>query len=264
MQLRCSLIQALRYILLLGIVAVLAGCGKSANLLDEYQGQSAKQVLNTGEQYMAKGDYKLAVSSYQALDAMYPFGEYAERGQLDIIYAYYKSGDAASALAAADRFIRLYPRSKNVDYALYMKGLINMGRNRDWLNRVLFSDPAERDMTYMRQAFADLNTLVRMYPNSPYAPDAHRRLVYLRNIFARHEIQVAQFYLVRKAYVGSAERARGVFEHYQGSPYVIDALGIMVKSYEGLHEQTMADNAYRVLAQNYPNSKVYKGLKRKS
>ncbi len=262
MRLRLSLIQTLRFIILLGALGVLAGCAKSTNVLDEYQGQSAKQVLDTGEQYMAKSDYKLAVGAYQSLDAMYPFGAYAERGQLDIIYAYYKSGDAASALAAADRFIRLYPRSQHVDYALYMKGTINMGRNRDWLNRVMFTDPSVRDMTYLRQAFADLNTLVRMYPNSPYAPDAHRRLIYLRNIFARHQIQVADFYLVRKAYVGSAERARDVFEHYQGSPYAIDALGIMVKSYRGLDEQKMADNAYQVLARNYPNSKVYKQLKR--
>lgn len=237
------------------------GCA-STSLEQQYKGQSAQQIFNTGEQALAKKKYDKATKSFEALNAMYPFGDYSEQAQLDLIYAYYKNDDSASALATADRFIRLYPRSEHVDYAYYMKGLINYGRSESWLQRMFPTNPADRDLSYMREAFSDFDTLVQLFPNSRYAADARQHMVYIRNILAQHEVNVANFYLLRKAYVAAANRASSVVENYQGTPQVLPALSIMVRAYRGLHESQMANRALQVIQLNYPNSKEYKALAR--
>lgn len=243
------------------IVALLAlsGCKTTVSSPGEkYQGQSAEQIYNTAETYLADREYSNAVKAYEGLDSLYPFGPHAEQAQLDMIYAYYMSGDHASAAAAAERYIRIHPRSRHVDYAYYMKGLANFYQNRGWFQRYFPTDPAERDFGTMRQSFDDFAQLLRFYPQSRYAPDARQRMVYLRNIFARHELQVANYYLERRAYVAAANRANYIVQHYQSSTSTPEALAVMVKAYRGLGLTTSATEALRVLRLNYPQSKALK------
>lgn len=220
-----------------------------------YKNNTSQQLLAKGESAMDRGDYKQAVKYFEALDTLYPFGPVAQQGQIDSIYAYYKNDDVASALAAADRYIRLYPRSEHADYAYYMRGRINLGRGYNWMQRTFRVRRSERDLTYAKAAYIDFQNLIELYPNSYYAPDAHRRMIYIRNLVAQHELEVAEFYFVREAFVGAANRAMEVVEHYQGTPQVIPALAIMVKSYLALGEDQLANDALQVLLMNYPHSK---------
>lgn len=219
-----------------------------------FKGQSAKQIFNDGENAMLKNRNEDAVKHFEALNARYPFSDYTRQSQLDLIYAYYQQDDTASALAAADRYIRLYPRGPSVDYAYFMRGLIAFEENRGFIERHLSIDFAKRDLTALHSAYQDFNQLLQFFPASPYAAEARERMIFIRNLFARHQLQIAQFYLDRKAYVGAINRANDVVLHYQETPSVPDALALMVKGYSALGYQQEADRTLELLRMNYPKS----------
>lgn len=247
--------------IMLGMIVLLAGCtGKPTGQFTAYRGQSAEQILNSAEFALAKGRDGAAVSALQALDALYPFGRAAKQGQLDIIYAYYQNGNNAESLAAADRFIRLYPLNRDTSYAYYMKGLVSFHLGFTWLQQLAGSDPAPRDMTDKKQAFMAFAELVQRYPNSPYVHDAARRMVYIRNLLAKQNVLTAEYYMSRHAYIAAANRAATVVRHYEGTPQVIPALAIMVKAYRKLGLNKMADKTIRIFAASYPNSPEFKKL----
>lgn len=225
-------------ILLLALAtSLLAGCGSDGYSEDysAYQHMTSKQLIQGAEASMADENYADAVKQLEAMDAMYPFGAYAKQAQLDSIYAYYKNDDAVSALVAADRFQRLYPRDSRVDYALYMKGVVNFNQDMTWLQKMMGTDPAPRDLTHLQESFSDFNQVLSRFPKSPYAADAAIRMIYIRDIIARHEMQVANYYYIRKAYLAAANRANFVIEHFQGSPQVLDAVRMNIKAYRALN-----------------------------
>lgn len=238
---------------LLALSGVLAACSttdSSQDLAKEFQGFSEKQLFASGSMALAAHNYRESIKYFEALQTNYPFGDDAEQGQLDLIYAYFMTGDYASTIAAAQHFIHLYPRSKHVAYAYYMKGLANFNADRTMLQKLLPIDLAQRDVGSMRDSYNDFMVLLQLYPDSPYAADARQHLIYLRDVLAKHELIVAKFYFQRKAYVAAANRASYIVQHYQHAPQVIAALKLMVQAYRALGEEQMAVDAERVLAAN--------------
>jgi len=249
--------RIINFITILILALVIAGCAtETKGGIDAFKGQSAKQIYDGGMQALGKKNYDAAVKNFEALEALYPFGKYAEPGQLNLIYAYYKNGDYDAASAVAGRYIHLFPSSPNVPYAYYMRGMSNFDKNTSWLNKIYVKDPALRDLSAFEQAYADFNELVNHYPNSRYAQDARTRLVYIRNLIARHELFVAQFYYDHEAYIAAANRANYIVAHFEGAPEVIDALKLMIKAYNKLGDTKSANDASRVLKLNYPNVKI--------
>ncbi len=249
-------------VLIVMLLALLVGCSKSSDNLQAYKGMSTAQIFHGGETALAKGNYPGAVKYLEALDAIYPFGRYAEQGQLDIIYVYYKNDDTPSALVAADRYIRLYPRGKHVDYAYYMKGLMSFQLGFTWLQRKFHSDPAPRDLSYKKQAFLAFSQIVHFFPRSHYAGSAALHMAIIRNIVAHKNVLIAQYYMKRKAYVAASNRASYVVQHFNTSPQLIPALAIMVKAYRALNLTEMADNTLKIFQASYPHSKELKKLLR--
>lgn len=242
------------YIIALAAFALsLASC-KPTTPEEQFKGMTSQRIFEGGERALARGHYEEAIKYFEGLEALYPFGAYAQQAQQDIIYAYYKNGDSASALAAADRYVHLYPQSDSVPYVFYMKGLVNFTRGQNWLQQTFKVSPAETDVTYLQQAFVDFNELVQRFPSSKYTPDARRRMLYIRNIMAQRELDTAQFYLRKKVYVGAIDRANYIVQHFQGAPQVVDALVIMVQANRALGLNKPANEALRVLQMNYPNS----------
>lgn len=202
---------------------------------------------------LRSGNYQDAVAKLQLLEARFPFGRFAQQAQLEIVYAYYRSGQPEAARAAADRFIRLHPQHPNVDYAYYLTGMSSFDEDQNFLEKFLPLDPATRDPGAARQSFDDFNTLVRRFPDSQYAPDAQMRMVYLRNLLAEYEVNVARYYIRRGAYIAAANRGRYVFENFQEAPAVPNALAVMVEAYELLELQDLADQTLLVLSSNFPD-----------
>ena len=202
---------------------------------------------------LRSGNYSDAVSKLQLLEARFPFGRFAQQAQLEIVYAYYRSGQPEAARAAADRFIRLHPQHPNADYAYYLKGMASFEEDQNFLERFLPLDPATRDPGAARRSFDDFNALVRRFPDSQYAPDAQKRMIYLRNLLAEYEVNVARYYVRRGAYIAAANRGRYVFENFQQTPSVPDALVVMVEAYQLLNMPELADQTLLVLSSNFPD-----------
>ncbi|OGT45211.1 MAG: hypothetical protein A3E83_08040 [Gammaproteobacteria bacterium RIFCSPHIGHO2_12_FULL_41_20] len=235
-------------------LALLASCSTTKGASEAYQGESEHEIFQKGEEALRGKDYSEAIKRFEALEVQYPFGADTEIAQLYIIYAYYKKEEYPLAVAAADRFIRLHPVSKNVDYAYYMRGMADYYENIGMLERVFSVNLANRDLTHLEKAFADFSEFTQRFPNSRYTPAAHQHMIYLRNILADHELIVAEYYYARKAYIAAANRASEVVRHFEGAPAVPKALVIMVKSYRHLHLAQAEKEAMTVLQYNFPNS----------
>ena len=242
----------MRTILILLLSFVLFGCSGNDELPDMGADAGEQQIYREAQRYLRSGNFDLAVRSLQLLESRYPFGKYAEQAQLELIYAHYKAYEHEAAIEAADRFIRLHPQHPNVDYAFYMKGLSAYTGNEDIFNRFMPTDATQRDTSQAKEAFAEFAQLVSRFPASPYAADARARMVALRNVLARHEINVANYYLRRGAYLAATNRGRYVVENFQRTPAVADGLAVMAQGYILLGLNDLARDDIDTLAMNFP------------
>jgi outer membrane protein assembly factor BamD len=207
---------------------------------------AAKEALDVGSCHGA-------IEHYQRLQTRYPFGPYAAQAQLELAYCYYKSEDSPAALASVDRFLQLNPTHPHMDYAYYLRGLINFNIGRGLTTRIIGRDPSQRDPGAALRSFKDFAGLVQEFPKSRYVDDAELRMRHLRNILAQHEVNVANFYMRVGAFVAAANRARNVVENFQQTPAMPEALVLLAKSYKVLEMNELSDDALRVLELNYPN-----------
>ena len=212
-----------------------------------------QKLYNRTQRSLRAGNYDGAIRGLQQLEAQFPFGRYAEQAQLEIIYAQYMSFDHEDARISADRFIRLHPQNPYLDYARYLKGLSAFNKNRSFLDRIFSTDLSKRDVAPAQQAYDDFSELLSSHPDSQYAPDASKRMVYLRNLLAESELNVARYYMRRGAYIAASNRARYVIETYSKSPTVADALSIIIEANFKLDMKDAANDSLRVLAINFPN-----------
>ncbi len=242
--------------LAIGLIAasLLTGCAGSKKQEDiELQQQNAQELYDSAKTALRTGNYPSAIKKLEALDSRFPFGPYSQQAQMDLIYAYFKSNDADSALALADRFIRQNPRHPNLDYVYYMRGLVNYGEEVGLLRDALAADLSERDNSNARQSFKDFSELVSLFPQSKYAEDARLRMVHLRNRLADYELHVARYYMQRQSYMGAVNRAKYVVEHFPKTPAVPDALNLMISAYDLLDLPELAEESRRVLKLNFPD-----------
>jgi outer membrane protein assembly factor BamD len=232
------------------IALTLAGCGIFGKEIDTTEGWSASKLYAEAASEMDSGSYERSIELYEKLEARYPFGRYAMQAQLDVAYAHYRADQPDEAIAAADRFIKLYPQNPFVDYAYYLKGIVNYNRSVGFIDRYIPTDPSQRDPGAALEAFADFSELVRLFPDSKYAEDARQRMVYLRNNLAKHEVNVARYYMKRGAYLAAANRSNFVIERFQRTPAVEDALEVLVDAYRAVGEEKLASDTQRVLEIN--------------
>ena len=242
-----------RYLLMTVVLvsAFLTGCSKDE--VEEDLEATELAYYEGAQSGLRSGNYTAAIQRLQLLESRFPFGRYAEQAQLELIYAYYKSNQPEAARAAADRFIRLHPQHPNVDYAYYLKGMVSFEQDKNFLANFIPMDPSTRDPGAARKSFYDFAQLIRRFPNSEYAPDAQLKMKYLRNLLAASEVHVGRYYIKRGAYVAAANRGRYVFENFQGSVAVPDALALMIEAYQLLDMDDLADQTLRILATNYPD-----------
>jgi len=213
---------------------------------------SAEEMYREAKKSLNDGGYEEAIKQFESLESHYPYGRYAQQGQLEIAYAYYKQNDPESAISAADRFIKQYPNNPHVDYAYYVKGLANFNADIGLFGMTFGQDPTERDPKAAQDSFAAFKDLVTRFPSSKYAADSMLRMQYLLNALAKYEIHVASYYQRRGAYIAAVNRAKEVLTTYPNTPSTRDALLIMVQSYDALGMKDLRNDAQRVLDKNYP------------
>lgn len=246
-----------RFFLILALLVALPGCQSMGKLFGGKE--EPTETLPVEEMYReAKGsmeghNYDRSARYYQRLVSRFPFGAYSEQAQLELAYVLHKQSKTEEATSAINRFIRTYPTHRHIDYAYYLKALINFDRSTGLVLRMARQDMAQRDLGAPTQSLNDFADVVRRYPNSRYAPDARQRMIYLRNLLARNEMNVGLYYLRRDAYVAAANRGKYVLQTYPQSEYDGDALALMASAYTGMGQETLAADARRVLEQNYPD-----------
>jgi outer membrane protein assembly factor BamD len=246
--------------LLLVALMSMGGCRKDRDMVEE---RSADELYERGKKSLDSGSWDTAIAAYKALQTRYPFGRYTEQSMLDLSYCYFKRGAREEALSTLDRFIRTYPAHPNVDYAYYLKGLVNYEQNVGFLEKLMPERVRDRDQTTMEDAFLDFSELIRRFPDSRYVPDARQRMVFLRNNLAAYELIVADYYLGRKAYIAAANRARYALEVYPKTPLTPEALIVMHKAYTKLELPELADSSMAVLELNFPDNYYVQGRKKK-
>lgn len=215
---------------------------------------SAQQIYERGKQAALRRNYPQAILDFDTLEARYPYGEYTDKGQLALIHAYAKDEDEQSAIAAADRFIRAHPRHPNVDFAYYMKGVVNFNQNFSLAFRIMPLDRSLRESTYAQSAFDDFRTLIEKFPNSKYAPDAQKRMILLREQLADHELHIAEYYVNQGADLAAANRAGFLINQFPRSYATKPALEIMHKTYQKMQMPKESQEALATLQQNFGTS----------
>ncbi|MCX7153901.1 MAG: outer membrane protein assembly factor BamD [Proteobacteria bacterium] len=248
-----------RSVAALVLIIFCAGCGMFSTEEDPTVSWSANRLYNEAKSELTDGNFEKAIKYYEKLEARYPYGRFAQQAQIEVAYAYYRSNEAESAIAACDRFIKLHPNHPNVDYAFYLKGLANFNEDQGLLGHVSDQDMTERDPRAARDSFEAFKELVNRFPDSKYAADSAARMKYLVNALAQYEVHVARYYVKRTAWVAAANRAQYALRNYPSAPATEEALFIMVKSYDQLGMTDLRDDADRIIHQNFPKSIYFTG-----
>jgi len=237
---------------LICMVCCIAACSTHKTKNDPYKGMSAEEIYTKGRKAAQAKKYSVAIKDFEELEARYPYGQYTDKAQLALIYAYYKQGNSASSLAIADRFIRVHPRHQYVDYAYYMKGFVNYHENFSTVYRYFPIERSKRDPALAQQSFDDFKVLVQRFPNSEYSRDAIQRMIHLRNQLAQYELYMADYYMSQKAYLAAANRAGYIINNFDQSEVIPDALVVLVKAYRAMGMQELANDALATLQRNFP------------
>ena len=242
--------KLLRLMVVLTAAAVAIGCAGndeittiSDDLTEAYQ--VAKKAIDGG-------NYRKGIQIFEVMQAQYPFSDISRQVQLELMYAYYKSGATEQAVETCDTFIRENPIHERVDYALYIKGLAYFEDEGGFLERRFNRDVTKRPPKEVAEAYSTFRRLVDRYPASQYSADAEQRMVFLKNRLADYENHVADYYLRRGAYIAALNRAKSALEDYNGATGNAMSLMIMAESYEKLGMADMAADARRVLELNFP------------
>lgn len=238
------------------IVLLSAGCSSKKSDKPKVPDKAPELLYADAKALLLEASFEKASEILEAIDSRYPFGPQSDQVQLDLIYAYYKRTATPLTLANIDRFMRLNPTHKNLDYLYYMRGLTFMESDAQFFQDLFGIDRFNRDPTSSYQAFKDFNHLIRYYPESEYAADALLRLIYLKNRLARYEIAIAKWYIKREAFIAAINRGKVVLNNYSDTDSVESALEVMIAGYTALKLEQPKENALAVLRLNFPNNNL--------
>lgn len=234
------------------VACIIVGCKSDGEEIE----QPEKIYYDQAQARMASGNYFGAIEVLEAIDNRYPFGKYAEQAQVELIYAHFMNSETEAAHTAAEKFIRLHPRHPNIDYAYFMKGLSSYTRDREFIVRFSNTDVSNRDVSGAKESFAELSEFITRFPDSQYIPYAQQRNIYLRNMIAKNELAVADYYVSIDAYIGAIRRANYVIENIPNSSENYRALKILEVSYSKLGYSDLLDDVRLLLKANYQNEEL--------
>jgi outer membrane protein assembly factor BamD len=237
------------------LLALLAACSSTPS--DPTSDWSPNRIHSEARDEVEAGAFEQAIPLLEKLEGRAAGTPLAQQAQLDKAYAQFKDGQKAEAIATLDRFMRLHPASPAIDYALYMKGIINFNDELGLFSFLSRQALSERDQKAAKEAFESFSDLVARFPDSRYAPDARARMRYTVNALAQYEVHVARYYYTRGAYVAAINRAQQAIADYRDAPALEEALYILVQSYDKLGIEDLRDDARRVIDQNYPDSPYF-------
>src|SRR5699024_6394741 len=245
------------------IPVLLAGCGGDENIREiPYEeidlvdaqgyalaGVSVEQLYQAGHEYLVIKEPEDALEVFYEVQNRFSFSPYATQAGLESITALYMLGEYDTAVSTADRFIKQHPRHPHIDYVYYLRGLANYRQNDI---RMLIIDPDTRDVSHLEQAFDDFRRLIDNFGDSIYANDARMHMIDIRNRLADYELEIAEYYLKRRAWVAATRRASRIIQQYQRSTATPRALELIQRANMHLGLPEVARDARTVLQMSYP------------
>ncbi len=239
----------MRHSLAVFLIVTLAACS-TAQKVESDKLESAESLYTAAKVKFDEKTYDAAIKKYEVLQSRYPYGRYAQQSMLEMAYSYYKQGEPAPAIGAADRFIKQFPNNPHVDYAYYLKGLANFSGDAGILTTLDGNSASDRDPELSQESFNSFKELITRFPDSQYTPDAKLRMQYLANQLAKHDLHIANYYLRRGANIAAVNRAQDVITLYPNSPATRGALLVMVRAYDAMGMVALRDDTQRVLNLN--------------
>jgi len=237
---------------LVGIALLLSAC--SSTPVDETTNWSPNRIYTEAKEEMNANSFDKAVVLFEKLEGRAAGTPLAQQAQLEKAYAQYRGNEQAQAIATIDRFMKLHPASPALDYALYLKGIVNFNENLGMFAFLTKQDLAERDQKAAKESFEAFKELANRFPDSRYVPDARQRMTYIVNSLAQYEVHVARYYYTRGAYVAAINRAQIAISDYRDVPALEEALYVLIQSYDALGMAQLRDDARRVMEKSYPKS----------
>jgi len=234
------------------LAAVLAACG--ATQAEKDAATPVEKLYADAMDDVEGANYDRAIKSLDRIEGKAAGSILAQQAQLELAYLYWKTSDKTQALSTIDRFIKLHPSSPALDYALYLRGIINFNDDLGFLSSLTGQNLAERDQAAARESYQSFKQLSEQFPDSKYTPDARLRMDFTVNMLAEYEVRVAKYYMRRAAYVAAANRAKESVIEFPQTASTAEALAIMVQAYDKLGLTQLRDDAQRVLDKNFPGS----------
>jgi outer membrane protein assembly factor BamD len=231
---------------------LLSGCAGST--IDPTAVWTPEKIYSEARDESSAGAWDRAAMLFDKLEGRAAGTPLAQQAQIEKAYAQYRSGEKVQAIATLDRFLKLHPTSPAVDYALYLKGLVNFNDNLGLFSFITKQDLSERDQKAAKDSFESFKELTQRFPESKYTPDSLQRMTYIVNSLASYEVHVARYYLSKGAYVAAINRAQVAITDFPGVPATKEALEIMVKSYDAMGIKELKADAQRVLDKNFPDT----------
>ena len=214
-----------------------------------YEERPVELLYNTGYQRLQSKRWTDAVDYFQEVERQHPYSEWSRRAILMQVYAYYQNNNYQDAIAAADRFIALFPGNPSAAYAFYMRAICNFEQIVD----------VGRDQGYAEAALVGLRDVARRYPNTPYATDARVKIDMVNDQLAGKEMAVGRFYQRANQPLAAINRYKAVInnEAFQRSSHTPEALYRLVEVNVALGLTEEATRNAAVLGHNYPGSPWY-------
>lgn len=237
----------------LAIAGGIAGCDSSSSVVKDTGPQKTEMAYyQTAQKNLKRGQWTEANKSLEALDTYFPTSEYNEQSQLDLMFSRFQQADFPGVITAAERFMRTYPNSQQLDYAYYIRGVANMEEEYDGIMRYTSLKQSHRDVGYLKLAYDNFRDFIQRFPNSRYTVDAAQRMQYIGQELAENEMNVARFNIERQAWLAAIQRGRWVLEYYPQTPQIPEALATIVYGYQQLGDNDDAKQYLDIMRLNYP------------
>jgi outer membrane protein assembly factor BamD len=237
---------------LLAAPLLLSGCaGKSKSdedLNPNVAEQPVEDLYNGAYKLMTQKRYEEAAKGFDEVERQHPYSVWARRAMLMSAFSYYQANKYDDAVDSADRFLSLHPGNRDAPYAYYLKAICYYEQISD----------VGRDQEKTLQALNALQDIVRRYPGTEYARDAHLKIDLTRDHLAGKEMYIGRYYLNHAQFVAAINRFKSVVETYQTTSHVPEALERMTEAYFALGLNDEAQASAAVLGYNFPDSTWYK------
>jgi outer membrane protein assembly factor BamD len=233
------------------VVLTLSGCA-GFNLFGTQKIKEEKiippeELYQTALDDMDRQYFKTAIDGLAKLERQHPYSEYAEKAKLMTVYANFRSGKYPDVILSADRYLAVYPSTKESPYVLYLKGTSYYAQIKD----------ITRDQQLARDSIDTLQLLISTYPNSKYTDDARESIRVAYDQLAGKEMSVGRYYQGNGQHTAAINRFRTVVDKHQTSTHIEEALFRLTESYLSLGLVSEARTAAAVLGHNYPTSTWY-------